>query len=119
MKQGSAQANTLGTIAVMYSAFGVILTWLRGTDDDVNTLASATATGMLYKSTGTFLSLDIFLPLKNTLYILLASMQIFVALFHFFISVYNIQAVIRQLMHIKPKYPFVRQSCSIYSCMMK
>lgn len=57
MKHGSAQANTLGTIAVMYSAFGVILTWLRGTDDDVNTLVSATATGMLYKSSGNFISI--------------------------------------------------------------
>lgn len=52
MKHGSAQANTLGTIAVMYSAFGVLFTWIRGNDDDLNTLASATATGMLYKSTG-------------------------------------------------------------------
>lgn len=52
MKHGSAQANTLGTIAVMYSAFGVLFTWARGTDDDLNTVASATATGMLYKSTG-------------------------------------------------------------------
>ena len=30
MKQGAARANTLGTIAVMYSGFGVILSWLRG-----------------------------------------------------------------------------------------
>lgn len=52
MKQGSANANTLGTIAVMYSAFGVILQWVRETDDDLNTLAAATATGMLYKSSG-------------------------------------------------------------------
>lgn len=52
MKQGSATANTLGTLAVMYSAFGVILQWVRGEDDEVNTLLSGTATGMLYKSTG-------------------------------------------------------------------
>lgn len=50
MKQGSVNANTLGTVAVMYSAFGVILQWVRETDDDLNTLAAATATGMLYKS---------------------------------------------------------------------
>jgi len=50
MKHGSANANTLGTIAVMYSAFGVFLSWARGNDDDLNTIAAATATGMLYKS---------------------------------------------------------------------
>lgn len=52
MKKGSATANTLGSIAVIYSAFGVILTWARGTDDDLNTVVAATATGCLYKSTG-------------------------------------------------------------------
>ncbi|KAJ9597362.1 hypothetical protein L9F63_011751 [Diploptera punctata] len=51
MKQGSASANTLGVIALMYSGFGVILSWGRGTDDEMNTLAAATATGLLYKST--------------------------------------------------------------------
>lgn len=52
MKQGSATANTFGTLAVMYSGFGVILQWARGEDDDVNTVLAGTATGMLYKSTG-------------------------------------------------------------------
>lgn len=52
MKQGSATANTLGTIAVMYSGLGVLLSWLRGEDDEINTLGAATATGALYKSTG-------------------------------------------------------------------
>ncbi|XP_026473774.1 mitochondrial import inner membrane translocase subunit Tim23-like [Ctenocephalides felis] len=51
MKQGSATANTLGTIAVMYSGLGVLLSWLRGEDDEINTLGAATATGALYKST--------------------------------------------------------------------
>jgi len=51
MKKGSATANTLGSVAVIYSAFGVILSWARGTDDDLNTIAAATATGCLYKST--------------------------------------------------------------------
>ncbi|XP_044736159.1 mitochondrial import inner membrane translocase subunit Tim23 isoform X2 [Chrysoperla carnea] len=51
MKNGSATANTLGTIAVMYSTFGVCLSWIRGTDDDLNTLVAASATGVLYKST--------------------------------------------------------------------
>jgi import inner membrane translocase subunit TIM23 len=52
MKQGSATANTCGSIAVIYSAFGVILSWIRGADDDLNTIVAATATGCLYKSTG-------------------------------------------------------------------
>lgn len=52
MKRGSNSAKTLGTLAVMYSAFGVITSWARGADDDLNTIAAATATGMLYKSTG-------------------------------------------------------------------
>lgn len=51
MKQGSANANTLGVLAVMYSGLGVILAKARGADDELNTLAAATATGMLYKST--------------------------------------------------------------------
>ncbi|KRT83821.1 hypothetical protein AMK59_3884 [Oryctes borbonicus] len=51
MKKGSATANTLGSIAVIYSAFGVILSWARGADDDLNTITAATATGLLYKST--------------------------------------------------------------------
>lgn len=52
MKQGSATANTFGTLAVMYSGFGVILQWARGEDDEVNTMLAGTATGLLYKSTG-------------------------------------------------------------------
>ncbi|XP_071440569.1 mitochondrial import inner membrane translocase subunit Tim23 [Hetaerina americana] len=50
MKQGAASANTLGVLAVMYSSFGVLLSWARGTDDEANTVAAATATGLLYKS---------------------------------------------------------------------
>lgn len=50
MKQGSATANTLGTLAVMYSGFGVILQYARGEDDEVNTVLAGTATGLLYKS---------------------------------------------------------------------
>ena len=52
MKKGSATANTCGSIAVIYSAFGVFLQWVRGADDDLNTVVAATATGCLYKSTG-------------------------------------------------------------------
>lgn len=45
-------ANTFGTAAVMYSAFGVLLSWARGGDDDeINTIAAGTATGLFYKST--------------------------------------------------------------------
>lgn len=54
MKQGSATANTLGTLAVMYSGFGVILQYVRGEDDEVNTLLAGTGTGLLYKSTGRY-----------------------------------------------------------------
>lgn len=54
MKNGSSLANTLGIVSVMYSGFGVILSWARGTDDSLNTLGAATATGMLFKSTCTF-----------------------------------------------------------------
>ncbi|XP_043501242.1 mitochondrial import inner membrane translocase subunit Tim23 isoform X1 [Polistes fuscatus] len=51
IKSGSALANTLGVITVMYSGFGVLLSWARSTDDSWNTLTAATATGMLFKST--------------------------------------------------------------------
>ena len=51
MKQGSATANTFGTIAVLYSAFGVLLSWARGEDDEINTVAAGAATGLMYKST--------------------------------------------------------------------
>lgn len=51
MKQGAATANTLGSITVMYSAFGVLLQFTRGEDDEINTLAAASATGLLYRST--------------------------------------------------------------------
>lgn len=51
MKQGSATANTLGTIAVLYSAFGVLLSLARGEDDEANTIVAGAATGLMYKST--------------------------------------------------------------------
>lgn len=50
MKNGAAAANTLGSIALMYCGLGVLLSWARETEDELNTLASATITGMLYKS---------------------------------------------------------------------
>ncbi|KAF8783463.1 Mitochondrial import inner membrane like protein [Argiope bruennichi] len=51
-KRGAGTANTLGVVAVMYSGFGVLFSWLRGVDDEVNTIAAGTATGLLYKSSG-------------------------------------------------------------------
>lgn len=51
MKQGSATANTLGSITVLYSAFGVLFQYARGEDDEANTILAGTATGLLYKST--------------------------------------------------------------------
>uniref|UniRef100_A0A1B6E9L1 Mitochondrial import inner membrane translocase subunit TIM23 n=1 Tax=Clastoptera arizonana TaxID=38151 RepID=A0A1B6E9L1_9HEMI len=52
MKQGAASANALGVVAVMYSGFGVLLAWARETEDDLNTLTAATATGLLYRCQG-------------------------------------------------------------------
>jgi hypothetical protein len=65
MKQGSATANTLGVLAVMYSGFGVLLSWGRGSDDELNTLAAATATGLLYKCTGESLLLKVLGPVAS------------------------------------------------------
>lgn len=50
-KKGAGSANTLGVIAVMYSGFGVLFSYARGVDDELNTMAAGTATGLLYKST--------------------------------------------------------------------
>ncbi|XP_059178603.1 mitochondrial import inner membrane translocase subunit Tim23-like [Physella acuta] len=49
-KGGASTAQTLGVVALMYSVFGVILSWGRGVDDELNTVTAATATGLLYKS---------------------------------------------------------------------
>uniref|UniRef100_U5ERN8 Putative mitochondrial import inner membrane translocase subunit tim23 n=1 Tax=Corethrella appendiculata TaxID=1370023 RepID=U5ERN8_9DIPT len=54
MKQGAATANTLGTIAVMYSGFGVLISYVRGEDDEMNTIAAGGATGLLYKCSAGF-----------------------------------------------------------------
>lgn len=51
VKQGSATANTLGALTVMYSGFGVLLQYARGEDDEINTILAGTATGLMYKST--------------------------------------------------------------------
>jgi mitochondrial import inner membrane translocase subunit TIM23 len=51
MKQGSATANTMGTIAVLYAGFGCLLSFARGEDDEINTITAGTLTGLMYKST--------------------------------------------------------------------
>ncbi|XP_040826283.1 mitochondrial import inner membrane translocase subunit Tim23 isoform X1 [Ochotona curzoniae] len=51
-RQGALWANTLGSLALLYSAFGVVIEKTRGAEDDLNTVAAGTMTGMLYKCTG-------------------------------------------------------------------
>jgi import inner membrane translocase subunit TIM23 len=51
LKRGSSAGNALGVMALMYSGIGVFLSWVREEDDDLNTIAAATTTGLLYKST--------------------------------------------------------------------
>jgi mitochondrial import inner membrane translocase subunit TIM23 len=51
MKQGSATSSTFGTIAVLYSAFGVLISWAREQEDEINTITAGTLTGLMYKST--------------------------------------------------------------------
>lgn len=50
-KQGAVWANTLGSLALLYSAFGVVIEKTRGAEDDLNTIAAGTLTGLFYKST--------------------------------------------------------------------
>uniref|UniRef100_S4R8Q7 Translocase of inner mitochondrial membrane 23 homolog b (yeast) n=1 Tax=Petromyzon marinus TaxID=7757 RepID=S4R8Q7_PETMA len=50
-RQGAVWANTLGSVALMYSAFGVAIEYGRGAEDDLNTMVAGSLTGMLYKST--------------------------------------------------------------------
>ncbi|CAK6969701.1 mitochondrial import inner membrane translocase subunit Tim23 [Scomber scombrus] len=49
-KQGASWANTLGSVALLYSVFGVAIEKARGAEDDINTVAAGTLTGMLFKS---------------------------------------------------------------------
>ena len=37
--------------ALLYSVFGVAIEKVRGAEDDINTVAAGTLTGMLFKST--------------------------------------------------------------------
>lgn len=50
-KRSAATAQMLGVVALMYSAFGVLISKCRDTEDDaINTISAATATGLLFKS---------------------------------------------------------------------
>lgn len=44
--------------ALLYSAFGVAIEKARGAEDDINTVAAGTLTGMLFKSASTCLCSD-------------------------------------------------------------
>ena len=47
-KNGAGMANTFGTIALVYSAIGVGLSFVQDSNDDMNTALSAVSTGALY-----------------------------------------------------------------------
>ncbi|XP_076841813.1 mitochondrial import inner membrane translocase subunit Tim23 isoform X1 [Brachyhypopomus gauderio] len=51
-RQGATWANTLGSLALLYSVFGIVIEKARGAEDDLNTVAAGTMTGVLYKSPG-------------------------------------------------------------------
>ena len=48
-RNGANTANTFGTVAVIYSALGVGLSFLNESHDELNTLLSGTVTGLLYR----------------------------------------------------------------------
>ncbi len=51
VKHASGAARPLGIVMLFYSAFGVLISKIRGgADDELNTVASAGLTGLLYKS---------------------------------------------------------------------
>uniref|UniRef100_A0A673N826 Mitochondrial import inner membrane translocase subunit TIM23 n=1 Tax=Sinocyclocheilus rhinocerous TaxID=307959 RepID=A0A673N826_9TELE len=64
-RQGATWANTLGSLALLYSAFGVIIEKARGAEDDLNTIAAGTLTGVLYKSPGGSYVYHIVLSLRS------------------------------------------------------
>ncbi|CAH1246481.1 mitochondrial import inner membrane translocase subunit Tim23-like [Branchiostoma lanceolatum] len=53
LKRGAATANTLGVVALFYSAFGVLYSssLFFDVDDERSTLLAGTSTGLLFKST--------------------------------------------------------------------
>lgn len=50
-RQGASWANTLGSVALLYSVVGVAIEKARGAEDDINTVTAGTVAGMLFKST--------------------------------------------------------------------
>ncbi|XP_062375870.1 mitochondrial import inner membrane translocase subunit Tim23 [Sardina pilchardus] len=51
-RQGASWANTVGSVALLYSVFGVAIEKARGAEDDINTVVAGALTGVLYKSPG-------------------------------------------------------------------
>lgn len=47
-RNGASMANTFGTIALLYSAIGVGLSFIQDENDDLNTLIAASTTGTIY-----------------------------------------------------------------------
>ncbi|CAF0971179.1 unnamed protein product [Rotaria sordida] len=50
-RQGATTASAMGSIALIYSLIGTGISWARGIDDELNTVASGGLTGLLYRST--------------------------------------------------------------------
>ncbi|CAF1300079.1 unnamed protein product [Rotaria sp. Silwood1] len=50
-RQGATTASAMGSIALIYSLIGTGISWTRGIDDELNTVASGSLTGLLYRST--------------------------------------------------------------------
>ena len=47
-RNGASMGNTFGTIALIYSALGVGLSFVQDDKDEINTMIAATGTGALY-----------------------------------------------------------------------
>ncbi|XP_018403630.1 PREDICTED: mitochondrial import inner membrane translocase subunit Tim23 [Cyphomyrmex costatus] len=50
MKGGASMANSLGVIMIMYTCAGIGLTWVRGTDDSLNTIVAAATSAAVFRS---------------------------------------------------------------------
>ncbi|CAF2522436.1 unnamed protein product [Rotaria sp. Silwood2] len=50
-RQGATTASAMGSIALIYSLIGTGISLTRGIDDELNTVASGSLTGLLYRST--------------------------------------------------------------------
>ena len=51
--------------ALLYSVFGVAIEKARGAEDDINTVAAGTLTGMLFKATGVCFKLSLYSTQDN------------------------------------------------------